>query len=462
MSSVARPPEETGYLRLFVDRRLAYIFALGFASGFPWAVIGNTFSFWLSSAGLTRASIGVLGSVTMIFALNFLWAPLLDRVRLPLLCTRFGQRRGWILLAQTGIVLGTGAIALVDLTLGITAVALSAAFVVFSAATQDVAIDAYRIETIPREEERKMAAGSAATAAGWWTGAGLPGACAFFVAGYTGDWTIAYQVLTVFALGLLVITLCLPEPTSDRDARQAADEARFRAALADSGKPDASARAGAWLATTVVEPFAEFFRRNGWKLALAILSFIVLFKIGEAFMGRMAAVFYSELGFSAQQVGWISGMLGWITMAGFILLSALINVRLGIFRGLLISGIAMALANLVYSWMALVGPNLYLFTFAVVVDNFTTAFSTVATVAFISFLTSKVYTATQYALMASLGNLSRTSLAAGSGFMVDWLDSWALFFFITTIMVIPSLVLLLAIRHALTRRMGAFFSRAAA
>jgi MFS transporter, PAT family, beta-lactamase induction signal transducer AmpG len=339
---------------------------------------------------------------------------------------------------------------------------ISAAFVVFSAATQDVAIDAYRIETIPREEEKKMAAGSAATAAGWWTGAGLPGAGAFFVAGSTGDWSIAYQFLAGVALLLLIITLCLPEPESDREVRQAEDEARLREVLTAKGGSYVAAYTGAWLATTVVQPFVEFFRRNGWRLALAILGFIVLFKIGEAFMGRMAAVFYNELGFTAQQVGWISGMMGWVTMVGFIFLSALINVRMGIFRGLLISGVAMALANLVYSLMAVVGPNLYLFAFAVVVDNFTTAFSTVAFVAFISFLTSKVYTATQYALMASLGNLSRTTLAAGSGYMVDWLDSWAVFFFLTTIMVIPSLVLLIAIRHTLTRRMGGFFSRARA
>ncbi len=456
------PAAESGYLRLFLDRRLAYIFALGFASGFPWAVIGSTFSYWLSSAGLSRASIGVLGSVTVIFALNFLWAPLMDRLRLPVLCRRFGQRRGWILLAQAGIVVGTASIALVDLALGVTAVALSAAFVVFSAATQDVAIDAYRIETIPREEDRKMAAGSAATAAGWWTGAGLPGACAFFIAGHTDDWSVAYQFLAVVALLLLIITLCLPEPKSDRVERQAEDEARLRELLTARGSSYLAAWSGAWLATTVVQPFVEFFRRNGWKLALGILGFIILFKVGEAFMGRMAAVFYREIGFTAQQVGWISGMMGWVTMVGFIFLSALINVRMGIFRGLLISGVAMALANLVYSLMAVVGPNLNLFAFAVIVDNFTTAFSTVAFVAFISFLTSKVYTATQYALMASLGNLSRTTLAAGSGFMVDWLDSWAAFFFLTTIMVIPSLLLLISIRHTLTRRMGAFFSRKSA
>ncbi|MCH8506186.1 MAG: hypothetical protein LAT50_17965, partial [Ectothiorhodospiraceae bacterium] len=204
----------------------------------------------------------------------------------------------------------------------------------------------------------------------------------------------------------------------------------------------------------------EFFRRNGWQLAFAILAFIVLFKIGEAFMGRMAAVFYLEVGFTREQIAWVSGFMGWATMLEFSLLGGLVNVTLGIFRGLLIGGITMALANLLFALLAVVGPDMQLFAVAVIVDNFTTAFSTVTFVAFISYLTSRVYTASQYALMASLGNLSRTTLAAGSGAMVDWLDGdWATFFVITTIMVTPGLILLLLIRAALQKRMGDAFSR---
>ncbi len=446
--------------RLFLDRRLIYIFVLGFASGFPWAVIGNAFSVWLSDAGLTRTSIGVLGSVTMIFALNFLWAPLLDRVKLPLLCTRLGQRRGWIFLAQIGVLTGTFLISLTDPSIGITATALAAAMIVFCAATQDVGIDAYRIETIPASEPRGMAAGAAVTAAGWWTGAGLPGAAAFWIAGSTdGGWTLAFQFLALVMLVLVIVTLFLPEPVSDREQRQAEDEARVRGLLARKHKPGNIATITAWLTVTAIVPFAEFVKRNGLRLTVSILGFIVLFKIGEAYMGRMAAVFYRELGFSHQEIAAVSGLIGWVTMVGFLILSGAINVRMGIFKGLMISGIAMALANLIYSVMAIVGPNIPLFIFAVVADNFTTAFSTVAFVAFVSFLTSQVYTASQYALMASLGNFSRTSLAAGSGWMVDVLGgNWALFFFITTIMVTPSLILLWWIRHQLYDRLGEVFS----
>ncbi len=449
------------FFGLFLDRRLLFIFALGFASGFPWALIGMTFSAWLHESGLTRSSVGVLGSITMIYALNFLWAPLLDRVRLPLLCSRLGQRRGWILLAQLGILLGTLAISFTDPSIGTSATVLAAAMIVFSSATQDVGVDAYRIEMIPAEETKKLAAGSAVTTAGWWTGAGLPAAMAFAVAGQAASgWTAAYLCLAGVMAVLIVITLLLPEPRSDRERLQAEDEARIRSALSSRARPGITASVTAWFVVTAVQPLAEFVQRNGWRLASMILGFIVLFKVGEAFMGRMASVFYLELGLTHSQIAWVSGLMGWATMVLFVFISGMINVRLGIFRGLLISGIAMALANLAFSLMAIVGPYTGAFAFAVIVDNFTTAFSTVATVAFISYLTSKVYTASQYALMASLGNLSRTSLAAGSGFMVDALGgNWALFFAITAIMAIPGLVLLIIIRHQLTERLGDVFSR---
>ncbi|MCC5857243.1 MAG: MFS transporter [Ectothiorhodospiraceae bacterium] len=449
----------SAYLRLLYDRRLLFIFILGFASGFPWALIGNTFSAWLHESGLTRTAIGVLGSLAMIYALNFLWAPFLDRVKLPFLHGRLGQRRSWILLTQGGILLGTLAISTTNPALGTLPTALAALLIVSSSATQDVAVDAYRIELVPAMEPQKMAAASAMTTAGWWTGAGLPSATAFMLAGPLG-WSGAYLFMGLILACLMLVVMRLPEPKTDREEQQARAEREMRETLTGKTNPGLPGRAAAWLAVTAVEPFAEFFRRNGWQLALAILGFIVLFKIGEAFMGRMAAVFYLEVGFTREQIAWVSGYMGWATMLLFTLLGGLVNVTLGIFRGLLIGGITMALANLLFALLAVVGPDMPLFALAVVVDNFTTAFSTVTFVAFISYLTSRVYTASQYALMASLGNLSRTTLAAGSGALVDWLGGdWATFFVITTVMVTPGLILLLLIRSALTRRMGAAFSR---
>jgi len=464
-SSPARQPGTVGrYLRLFLDRRLIIIFLLGFASGFPWVLIGSTLSAWLFESGLTRTAIGAFGSIAIIYALNFIWAPLLDRVKLPLLCNRLGQRRGWILATQTGILLGVLIISFTDPSSTLFWTALAGLLIAASSATQDVAIDAYRIEIIDLGENDKLTAAAAMTTAGWWTGFGLPGGIALLLADLPGwSWGNVYQFLALVMLALLLVTLFIPEPRSNREQRQREDEARMQEALAGNGQPSLGARILAWLAVTTVQPFADFIKRNGLSLALAILGFILLFKVGEAFMGRMSIVFYRELGFTNTDIGMVSKFVGWGSMLLFTLLSGLVSVRFGIFRGLLIGGVAMASTNLLFSALALAGPQTWLFVTAVIADNFTTALSTVTFVAFISYLTSRVYTASQYALMASLGNLSRTTLAAGSGAMVDGLGGdWALFFFLTTLMVIPSLLLLMWIRKALTERLGDVFSRSKA
>lgn len=427
---------------------------LGFASGFPWALIGSSLSAWLFDTGLTRTAIGALGSITMLYALNFLWAPLLDRVRLPLL-GRLGQRRAWIILMQALLLLATLLLSLTDPAMSLFWIAAAGVMLATASSTQDVAIDAYRIEIIGVNEPHRLTAASAMTTAGWWTGFGLPGGLALLLADLPGwTWGNVYQALAIILVVLILFTLCIPEPESRRDVEQRKDDERMREALG----PTPAGQRTAWLLVTLIQPFAEFVRRNGLQLALAILGFIVLFKIGEAFMGRMAIVFYREIGFSNTDVGMVSKFMGWGTMLVFTLLGGMLNVRFGIFRGLLIGGLAMASTNLLFAALALTGPQMWLFVVAVIADNFTTALSTVTFVAFISYLTSRVYTASQYALMASLGNLSRTTLAAGSGMMVDGLGgNWALFFVLTTVMVLPSLVLLLWIRVALTQRLGDVF-----
>lgn len=215
------------------------------------------------------------------------------------------------------------------------------------------------------------------------------------------------------------------------------------------------------LRATVIEPLAEFFSRNGVKLALAILAFVLLFKIGEAFLGRMSIVFYKEIGFTDAEIGTYSKLLNWWVTVIFAVLGSLINARFGIIRGLLIGGVSMAATNLMFSWLAVVGPETWLLSLAVVVDGFTAALGTVAFMAFITFLSSHTFTATQYALLASIGNLGRTTLASGSGWVVDQLDgNWALFFILTALAVVPGLLLLLRIRPWLDARYPGLLSGA--
>lgn len=438
-------------LALYADRRLAVIFTLGVASGFPWVLIGSAMTAWLKEADLSRTAIGVFGSVFAVYAWNFAWSPLVDRVRLPLL-GRLGQRRSWILLMQLFIAVFTVGIAFTDPSESLLFTSLLAVGIAIASSTLDVSVDAYRIETMAEHEAAKIPAGSAMATAGWWTGYSLPGALALYLSDLGGfTWGKVYLVLAVVALALALFIFLIQEPTTDRVDRQRRAQEAYRQKLFGSGSSSAAARAGAWLATTVVDPFREFFTRNGVWLATGILVFLFLFKIGEAFLGRMSIVFYKEIGFTNTQIATYSKLIGWWVTIIFAVLGSLINARFGIVRGLLIGGVAMAATNLMFAWIAVVGPDTRLFAAAVVVDNFTAALSTVTFVAFVSYLTSRAYTATQYALMASLGNLGRTTLAAGSGAMIDGLGgNWALFFVITTLMVLPSLTILVLMGKSLT------------
>ncbi len=433
-------------IRVYADRRLWIIFLLGFSSGFPWVLIGSAMTAWLQESGLTRTAIGFFGSIFAAYTFNFLWAPLLDRFRLPLL-HRVGQRKSWILFTQSLVFFGALAISqTTDPKSGIVLLSLIALAIAVASATQDISIDAYRIEIIPAREAEKIPAGAAMATSGWWAGYSLPGALAFWAADWDGwNWSRIYLLLAfVMCIGMLIVLL-IPEPESQREKQQHEREEDYQHKLGNHSRWD---RLVAWLAVTVIEPFREFFSRNGAKIALAILGFIFLFKIGEAFLGRMSIVFYKEIGFTNTEIGTYSKLIGWWVTILFSVIGGILNARFGILRGLLIGGIAMAASNLMFSLIAVVGPDKHLFLAAIIVDGFTSAFATVTFVAFISSLTSRTWTASQYALMASVGNFGRTLLSSTSGAMVDFLDgNWALFFALTALMVIPSLLLLVWIGH---------------
>ncbi|MGO3799150.1 MAG: AmpG family muropeptide MFS transporter, partial [Vibrio casei] len=236
-----------------------------------------------------------------------------------------------------------------------------------------------------------------------------------------------------------LFTVLTGEPVTQRDELQQQAEKRHEKVV--------NSRVLAWLSVTVIEPFLDFFRRNGVQVAITLLLFVFLFKIGEAFLGRMSIVFYKEVGFSNEQIGEYSKLIGWGATMVFTFVGSMFNVRFGIIKGLMIGGIAMASSNLMFAWIASVGPNEHLLLATVLVDNFTTAFSTVAFVSFLTVLTGQAFSATQYALLASLGNFGRTTLSSFSGELVDHLNSWPLFFIITAIMVVPSLIMLYSLRY---------------
>ncbi|QPG05313.1 MFS transporter [Salinimonas marina] len=431
------------FIHAYRDRRLLSIFLFGISSGFPFVMIGSVMAAWLSDESIERASIGLFGIIFSVYSVNFLWSPLLDRLRIPFL----GQRRGWIMTMQLAIAACCFGLSTLDIHGSLFTVALVSLVIAILSATQDIAIDAYRIDIIGDHEKDKLSAGSSLATAGWWTGYGGLGAVPFVVADFPGwGWPDVYWLLALIMLGVALFTLLAKEPQIERNSIMHEAEARYAKAVAGT-----SSRVRAlliWLGVTLVEPFKEFFSRNGVRLAISILAFVFLFKIGEAFLGRMSVVFYKEVGFTNTDIGYYSKLLNWWVTIVFSLLGGVMNIRYGIYRGLFIAGVAMASSNLMFAWIAEVGPDKTLFAAAIVVDGFTSAWGTVAMVAFISLMCNRTFSASQYALMASLSVAGKNTLASSGGWVVDMLQgNWSLFFVLTAVMVIPGLMLLRTLRH---------------
>ncbi len=443
----------------YFERRMARILLLGMISGFPWVLIGSSLSLWLKEDGLSRSAIGWAGLIFGVYAFNFLWAPLIDRLRVPVLTDRLGHRKAWIISLQAVILACLMFWSTIDPTTSLALVIGAGLIIAICSATQDITIDALRIEQIDRNDARGMAAGAAVAVVGWWSGYKLGGMVALFLADYLEKSGVEnYWQMTFVMLGILVVLfnvglLFIPE-TGTKERAEGQRNAQQQMADRMGGK-GAIVQLISFLTTTVIEPLWSFFRKNGVQIGVMILAFIFLFKIGEAFMGKMSIVFYKEVGFSKSDIAIYSKGLGWITTVVFTLIGGLFALRTGVVRALLISGIAMATTNILFSVLHWVGQNELMFAIAVIADDLAAAFATVAFVTFISLLVDRNYTATQYALLASIGTLGRTLLASSSGAMVDWLNGdWGLFFIITAMMVIPSLVLLWTLRGRLFPQQG--------
>ncbi|MEC7093229.1 MAG: MFS transporter, partial [Pseudomonadota bacterium] len=382
------------------------------------------------------------------------WAPLIDRLRIPVLTDRLGHRKAWIISLQAVILVCLMFWSTIDPSTSLALVIGAGLIIAICSATQDITIDALRIEQIDKDDARGMAAGAAVAVVGWWSGYKIGGMIALFLADYLETSGVAnYWQMTFVMLGILIVLcniglLFIPETgTKER----AADQRNAQQAMANRmGGSGPIVQLVSFLTTTVIEPLWSFFRKNGVQIGVMILAFIFLFKIGEAFMGKMSIVFYKEVGFSKSDIAIYSKGLGWITTVIFTLIGGLFALRTGVVRALLISGVAMAATNILFSVLHWVGQNELMFAIAVIADDLAAAFATVAFVTFISLLVDRNYTATQYALLASIGTLGRTLLASSSGAMVDWLNGdWGIFFIITAMMVIPSLVLLWVLRGRL-------------
>tara|TARA_B100001123_G_scaffold248620_1_gene277636 strand:- start:2161 stop:3531 length:1371 start_codon:yes stop_codon:yes gene_type:complete len=440
---------------VYFEKRMARILLLGIISGFPWVLIGSSLSLWLKEDGLSRSTIGWAGLIFAVYAFNYLWAPIIDRIRIPWLTNKIGHRRGWIVTMQIVILISLVCWSFINPTANLALVISIGLIIAIASATQDITVDALRIEQVGEDEGKSMQAGAAMAVVGWWTGYKLGGVIAlnaaefFQQAGFENYWQITFLVLgvVVIACNIGLMFVHEPQPT-ERQKSQIRTDQMIEEKL---GASNVATKSVAWISGTVAGPIISFFKKNGFKIALGILGFVFLFKIGEAFLGRMSIIFYKEIGFSKSDIALYSKGLGWITTVVFTLLGGLFAIRSGVIKAMFVSGILMASTNLLFSVLAWSGKSEWLFAVAVIFDDMAAAFATVAFVAFISMLVDRTYTATQYALLASIGTAGRTTLAASSGAMVDWLNGdWGIFFVITAIMVIPSLICLWFIKDKLS------------
>ncbi len=421
---------------VYAHPRVAAMLFLGFSAGLPLLLVFGTLSAWLREAGIQRSTIGHISWVATLYALKFAWAPLVDRLPLPLLTAWLGQRRGWILLAQLGVIAGLLAMAGHDPAASLGPLVVFALGVAFCSATQDIGIDAWRIEAVEVDLQGAMAA---TYQIGYRVGMIMAGAGALYLAEYF-SWATAYTCMALsMAIGVIT-TLLIAEPERRVTGDTWMQEERVVAFLERSQHRSPRSRAvAAWFIGAVVCPITEFFTRNG-VMALAILAFIGVFRLSDITMGVMANPFYIDMGYSKADIASVTKVFGLImTMAGAGLGGVLV-ARFGVMPVLLLAGVLVAATNLLFAWLATGGPDLEPLIAVISADNLSGGLAGSAFIAYLSGLTNRAYTATQYALFSSLMLLPAKFLGGFSGDVVD-AAGYVYFFTYAAVLGLPAIAL---------------------
>ncbi len=412
---------------------------LGFAAGLPFPLVFTTLSTWLRDVGVDRTTIGFFAWIGITYSIKVFWSPVVDRLQLPGLTRHFGQRRGWMLLAQFGIVVGIINMAVLDPVLQITAMALFALLVAFSSATQDVAIDAYRIEAVEPELQGAMAA---LYQSGWRIAASWVGGAGALYLAELVSWTAAYLTMAL-AMGVGILTvLFVREPAHVVTRATVMEEQRVIDYLERSAHIPAALRLPtAWFIGAVICPFVEFFQRNH-KWALLILVFIAIYRISDIVLANMAYPFYIDMGFSKIEIANIGKFYGVLMTIVGATIGGVMVIRFGVMRMLLVGAILVALTNLLYAQLAMEGKSTTGLILVISADNFSGGLAGSAFIAYLSQLTNTAYTATQYALFSSLMTLLPKFLSGFSGVIVD-VQGYVFFFVYASLLGIPAILLVL-------------------
>lgn len=408
-------------VQVYNDKRMLVMVLLGFSSGFPLLLVFGTLNLWLKDAGVSLAAIGLFSLVKTPYSLKWVWSPIVDRVRLPLF-GQLGRRRGWAVFTQLWLMMAIWGMALTNPAEHPLQMAFLALVTVIASASQDIVLDAYRIESF---SGREQGAGVAVFVLGYRFGVLFSGAGALFMAAIM-SWEDVYKIMALGAMVGLLTVLCTKEPKRDESFVEVRCEGHWRQRLA------------CFMKKAVYNPFADFAKRPHWLL---ILVFIFLYRMSDAYIGPMMFPFYDDMGFSKVEIASITKVFGIVATIGGAMAGGIVVNRLGILRALMVCGILQGASNLVFVWQAYAGHNPYVLMVTISVENITSGLGTAAFVAYLSSLCNVAYTATQYALLSSLMSLARDVFAATSGYLAQTVN-WPVFFVITALMSVPGLLLL--------------------
>ena len=398
--------------KTYFTPELIILFLLGFSSGLPLALTASTLTTWLADSTITISTIGIFAAVATPYSLKFLWAPFIDRLMPPYPFAKLGRRRGWIMLTQLGLLCSLLLLASLNPIHDIQLIALMAVVVAFCSASQDIVIDAYRVEAVTPDQQPKAVV---MAQSGYRLGMIVSSAGALYLASYF-SWHVTYTIMALLFIVCIITTLCAKEPFY---------------------LPAAQAKVQL-LHHFVIAPFRDFTRHNGWWL---ILLFVIVYKLADSFIGTLTNPFLIGLGFSKIDIARILKLYGVIATLSGVFIGSLLVERYGAVKIMVIAGLLHAITNLLYVVQAKVGADALLLTLSVMVENVTGGISSAAFVVYLSGLCSREFTATQYALLSSLSAFGRTWLATPAGYVVTLLG-WQLFFLFSALLALPGLVLL--------------------
>lgn len=432
-------------LSIYTQPRVLGMIFLGFSAGLPFLLVFSTLSAWLSDSGISRSIIGFFSWVGVTYSIKVFWAPVIDRLPLPFLTRVLGRRRSWMLVAQIGIASGLLCMANTDIHAHTQTLALCAVAVAFCSATQDIVVDAYRIEAVSVEYQGAM---SATYVFGYRLALLVAGAGAFYIADYT-SWQTAYSVMAAIMFVGITTTLLIQEPQVSKDKAAQLLEQRLEASLGIAQHTTLWEKFVAWFIDAVISPFVEFFTRNG-KLALLILALISLYKMSDITMGVMANPFYLELGFSKKEIAEVTKIFGFFMTIFGASVGGILVARYGIMKPLLLGAILVCVTNLLFAMLAVSKPDLMYLAAVISADNLSGGIASAVFIAYLSSMTNSAYTATQYAVFSSLMTLPANLIGGFSGLIVDTVG-YQLFFIYASVLGLPAVLLVMVLNHYQTQ-----------